>query len=139
LENVIYLGFFLGNKFDTSNVECMKEMFAFCVFPEGFSFGDKFDTSKVFDMAGMFAKAKLPEGFILDDKFTFGTAINLSNMFHCVDFPKGFSLNDFTFTANRDYADMFSGCKFLAGFQIGGFPIKQLEKIICAFTSKIVL
>lgn len=47
--------------------------------------------------------------------------------------------DDFTFTANRDYADMFSGCKFPAGFRIGGFPIKQLGKIICSFTSKIVL
>ena len=47
--------------------------------------------------------------------------------------------NDFTFTANRDYADMFSGCKFPAGFRIGGFSIKRLGKIICSFTSKIVL
>lgn len=60
-------------------------------------------------------------------------------MFYCVEFSKGFSLNDFTFTANRDYADMFSGCKFPAGFRIGGFPIKRLGKIICSFTSKIVL
>lgn len=117
----------------------MKEILGCCKLPTDFSLGDKFDTSKVFDMTGMFAKAKLPEGFILGEKFTFGTAINPSNMFCCVEFPKRFSLNDFTFTANRDYADMFSGCKFPVGFQIGGFPIKQLEKNICAFTSKIVL
>lgn len=125
--------------FNTSDVINMSHMFYGCKLSKGFSLGDKFDTSNVTDMAGMFAKAKLPEGFILGDKFTFGTAINLSNMFYCVEFPKGFSLNDFTFTANRDYADMFSGCKFPAGFQIGGFPIKQLGKIICSFTSKIVL
>lgn len=132
-------GFTLGEKFDTSSVIEMYSMFESCVFPEGFSLGGKFDTSNVTDMAGMFAKAKLPEGFFLGEKFTFETATNLNNMFYCVEFPKGFSLNDFTFTANRDYADMFSGCKFPAGFRIGGFPIKRLGKIICSFTSKIVL
>ena len=60
-------------------------------------------------------------------------------MFYCVEFPKGFSLNDFTFTANRNYTDMFSRCKFPANFQIGGFPVKHLEKIICAFTSMTIL
>lgn len=132
-------GFTLGDKFNTSSVIEMYSMFESCVFQEGFSLGDKFDTSKVLDMAGMFANAKLPEDFTLGEKFTFGTAINLSNMFYCVEFPKVFSLNDFTFTANRDYADMFFGCKFPAGFWLGGFPVKQLGKIICAFTSKIVL
>ena len=132
-------GFSLGDKFDTSNVENACAMFYDCKFSSGFTLGDKFDTSNVTDMAGLFAKAKLPEGFFLGEKFTFETATNLNNMFYCVEFPKGFSLNDFTFTANRDYADMFSGCKFPAGFRIGGFSIKRLGKIICSFTSKIVL
>ena len=60
-------------------------------------------------------------------------------MFASCVFPEGFSLNDFTFTANRNYTDMFSRCKFPANFQIGGFPIKQLGKIICSFTSMTIL
>lgn len=132
-------GFIIGNDFDTSEVVDMQGMFQDCEMPMEFSLGDKFDTSKVFDMAGMFANAILPADFTLGEKFTFRTAINLSNMFYCVEFPKVFPLNDFTFTANRDYADMFYGCKFPAGFWIGGFPVKQLGKIICAFTSKIAL
>lgn len=106
----------------------MKEILGCCKLPTDFSLGDKFDTSKVFDMTGMFAKAKLPEGFILGEKFTFGTAINPSNMFCCVEFPKRFSLNDFTFTANRDYADMFSGCKFPVGFPNRWFPYQAIGK-----------
>lgn len=88
-------------------------------------------------MSGMFKDCELPSGFSLGDKFTFKVVINVSEMFFGAHISEGFSLNDFN--VNRDYADMFFLCKFPADFQIDSFPIKQLKKIVCSFTSEIVL
>lgn len=130
--------FSLGANFDTSHVENMCFMFGFCKFQKAISLGDKFDTSNVTDMSGMYKDCELPSGFSLGDEFTFKAVINVSEMFFGAHIPESFSLNDFDFNVNRDYADMFSGCKFPAGFWLGGFPVKQLEKIVCSFTSEIV-
>ena len=74
-------GFTLGDKFDTSKVEDMVQMFESCSLPEGFILGDKFDTSNVKDMCAMFADCTLPKGFTLGDRFATSKVENMRGMF----------------------------------------------------------
>ena len=83
-------GFTLGDKFDTSNVKDMRNMFDYCALYKDL-LGDKFDTSNVMDMRNMFSHCVIPEGFTLGDKFDTSKVINMDGMFTNCEFPEGIS------------------------------------------------
>lgn len=124
-------GFFLGDKFSTSNVTNMRGMFNGCKMPVGFSLGDKFDTSNVTDMSSMFYECELPEGFILGNKFDTSSVTNMNNMFYKCKMPEDFTLGSgFTILNAVDPYDMFTECKLPEGKSLKDFN-KSSYHIIC--------
>lgn len=57
-------------------------MFYDCKLPDGFTLGDKFDTSNVSSMWNMFSYCKLSKGFILGDKFATSNVTKMEEMFY---------------------------------------------------------
>lgn len=119
-ECILPAGFTLGDKFDTSNVTRMAEMFKGCKIPKGFTLGDHFDTSNVTNMNHMFEWAEIPTEFTLGAHFDTSSVRTMCNMFSLCTIHEGFTLgNKFNLKCAEDISWMFNESKIEKGFSLG--------------------
>ena len=111
----------LGDKFDTSNVTDMRDMFGYCGYTAmtSLNLGDKFDTSNVTNMEYMFHGCGNTAMTSLDlgDKFDTSNVTNMYSMFSECGYTAMTSLDlgDKFDTSNvTDMSSMFSYCGYTA-------------------------
>lgn len=92
----------LGNKFDTSNVEDMTEMFFGLASLQSLDLGDKFNTSNVYNMWGMFAGLSSVKSLDLRDNFDTSKVGSFTDMFAGMRSLERINMGDKFFTEQVD-------------------------------------
>lgn len=131
-ESTLPEGFTLGDKFDTSSVKFLSQMFCNCgKLPVGFTLGDKFDTHSAININSMFYGCSLQEGFTLGDKFDTSNVEDMRWLFAYCKLPEGFSLgNKFNTSSVKYIAYMFQGCEFPEVFTLGDeFDVSHIPDV----------
>lgn len=92
----------LGNKFDTSNVEDMTEMFFGLASLQSLDLGDKFNTSNVYNMWGMFAGLNSVKSLDLGNNFDTSKVVSFTDMFAGMGNLERINMGDKFFTEQVD-------------------------------------
>lgn len=129
----------LGNKFNTSKVKSMENMFARIVPLHNeedihLKLGSSFDTSNVENMEGMFWHSFISMAD-LSNRLNTSNCRNMRNMFSACVFPENFTFGDNFDTRNvEDMMFMFEGCKFPYNFTLGDkFSTCNVKNMVCMF------
>ena len=107
LETIIF-----GDKFITSNVTDMSEMFYGCHLLKTIDIS-KFDTSLVKDMSGMFANCESLESLTFGDNFITDKVSNMDRMFWWCSSLKSINLSNINTKTVYNINEMFIGCNNL--------------------------
>ena len=120
----------LGEKFTTSNVTSMNNMFDYC----GYDNIDvsSFDTSKVKYMNGMFIGCEQTE---LDlSSFNTENVLEMSEMFYCCSNLTNLNVSSFDVSKVTDMSSMFSSCASLQSLDLKNFNTQSAKYMNAMFS-----
>ena len=110
----------LGELFDTSNVQDMGWMFDCCISLRKLTLGDKFDTSNVRDMTAMIGYCPVLTELSLGECFDTSNVQNMGSMFRWCSSLTELNLGEHFDTSNvQDMRRMFNECFALTALDLG--------------------